>query len=368
MMILRKGRTKQILDSSIDSALLAVDVYNKPRTPFRVENYISLMIIAWTRLFHAYFYHTKGDVFYYKKENSNRYRRIDGEKKAWGLKDCMVEYKGLDERLDESVEANLFFFIKLRNKIEHRHISKEDVGLEIFGECQALLYNYESRLIEFFGNKYALNENLAFSLQFSRVRTDEQIQANKRMLSRDIKELKEFIEKYRSELDEDVFNSQEYSIRLIQIPKILNNPKKNVTAIEFVNWSNLSEDDKKNYEKVTALIKDKTVKVEAINPGKLRAGAVVHKIKEETVVKNFNHYDHKCLYYLFSIRPISEEKLDPFETNTKYCHYDEAHEDYVYRELWAEFLIKLINEKKTIQDKWRTRFRNRQKLDIKEYE
>jgi hypothetical protein len=221
IMPLRKGRTKQILDSSIDSALLAVEVYNKPRTPFRVENYISLMIIAWTRLFHAYFYHTKGDVFYYKKENSNRYKRIDGEKKAWGLKDCMLEYKRLGDRLDESVEANLFFFIKLRNKIEHRHISEEDIGLEIFGECQALLYNYESMLIEFFGNKYALNENLAFSLQFSRVRTDEQIQANKRMLSRDIKELKEFIEKYRSELDEDIFNSQEYSIRLIQIPKIV---------------------------------------------------------------------------------------------------------------------------------------------------
>ena len=363
-MPLRKGRTKQILDSSIDSALLAVEVYNKPRTPFRVENYISLMIIAWTRLFHAYFYHAKGDVFYYKKKNSTRYERIDGEKKAWALKKCIEQY----ERLDEVIKANLNFFIKLRNKIEHRHIRKEDIGLEIFGECQALLYNYESMLIEFFGNKYALNENLAFSLQFSRVRTDEQIQANKRMLSRDIKELKEFIEKYRSELDEDIFNSQEYSIRLIQIPKILNNPKKNVPSIEFVNWSNLSEDDKNNYEKVTALIKNKTVKVEAVNPGKLRAGAVVHKIKEETGVKNFNHYDHKCLYYLFSIRPISEENLDLFETNTKYCHYDEAHEDYVYRELWAEFLIKLINEKKSIQDEWRTRFRNRQKLDIKEYE
>ena len=67
------------------------------------------MIMAWTKLFHAYFYHTIGDVFYYKKKNSNRYKLIDGERKAWDLKDCMVEYKRLGERLDESVEANLFF-------------------------------------------------------------------------------------------------------------------------------------------------------------------------------------------------------------------------------------------------------------------
>ena len=362
IMPLRKGRTKQILDSSIDSALLAVEVYNKPRTPFRVENYISLMIIAWTRLFHAYFYHTKGDVFYYKKENSNRYKRIDGEKKTWGLKDCMVEYKRLGERLDESVVANLIFFIKLRNKIEHRHISKEDIGLEIFGECQSLLYNYEKILVRFFGEKYSLNENLAFSLQFSVMRTMEQDMASKKMLSRDIKEIRKFIEKYRSELTEGVFNSQEYSIKLIQIPKILNNPKKNAPAIEFVNWSNLSEEDKRNYEKIITLIKNKIVKTEVINPGKLKAGLVVDKIKEKTFIKNFNHYDHKCIYYLFSIRPISEEKLDVFETNTKYCHYDELHKDYVYQKAWAEFLIKIINENKITRKKWVDNFKKKEKI------
>ena len=368
IMLLRRGRTKQILDSSIDSALLAVEVYNKPRTPFRVENYISLMIIAWTRLFYAYFHHTKGDVFYYKKENSNRYKRIDGEKKAWGLKDCMVEYKRFGERLDESVEANLIFFIKLRNKIEHRHISEEDIGLAIFGECQSLLYNYEKILVRFFGEKYALNESLAFSLQFSVMRTMEQDMASKKMLSRDIKEIRKFIEKYRSGLSEDIFNSQEYSIRLIQIPKILNNPKNNVPAIEFVNWSNLSEEDKKNYEKVTALIKSKTVRIETVNPGKLKASDILEKVLENTSREKFGHYDHKCLYYIFSIRPITEENKDPFETNTKYCHYDELHKDYIYQKAWAEYLIKIITENKITHKKWVENFKKRKKLNIQEYE
>jgi len=362
--MLRKGKTKTILESSMDSALLAVEIYNKPRTPFRVENYISLMIIAWTKLFHAYFYHNKGDTFYYKKRNSNRYELVDGERKAWGLKTCMKKY----QKLEAPLRANLNFFIKLRNKIEHRYISKADKRLEIFGECQALLYNYETMLVQFFGKEYALNESLVFSLQFSRKHTTEQQIVNKKMLSRDIKDIKNFIEKYRSELKEDVFNSQKYSIKLIQIPRILNNPKKNVPAIEFVNWSNLSEEDKKNYKQVIALIKNKIVKLESINPGKLKPGYVVKKIKEETFIKDFNHYDHKCLYYLFSIRPILEENLDVFDTNPKYCHYDEVHKDYVYQKAWAEFLVKIINEKKITKKEWKKQFKNRQKLKLMEYE
>ena len=362
--MLRKGRTKKILESSIDSALLAVEIYNKPRTPFKVENYISLMVIAWTRLFHANFYHTMGNKFYYKQKNSIRYEKVDGERKSWELKTCINKHR----TLSEPIKANLFFFIKLRNKVEHRDITKEDIGLEIFGECQSLLYNYEKTLIKLFGEKYTLNENLAFSLQFSRTRSEEQKLASKKMLSRGITEIKKFIDKYRSTLGEDVFNSQEYSVKLIQIPKILNNPKKNVPAIEFVNWTNLSAKDKENYERLTALIKNKTIKIEVINPGKLRAGDVVKKVLENTSIQKFSHYDHKCLYYLFSIRPISEENLDAFETNTKYCHYDEAHDDYLYQKLWPDFLANIINKKKINKKSWKKKFKRRQKIDIKKYE
>jgi hypothetical protein len=362
--MLRKGRTKIILESSIDSALLAVEIYNKPRTPFRVENYISLMVIAWTRLFHAHFYHTIGDKYYHKLKNSNRYQKVDGEKKSWELKTCINRYR----ISSEPIKANLLFFIKLRNKVEHGDISKENIGLDIFGECQSLLYNYEKMIVKLFGKEYTLDENLAFSLQFSQTRSEEQKIASKKMLSREITEIKKFIEKYRSTLGKDVFNSQEYSVKLIQIPRILNNPKRNVPAIEFVKWSNLSEKDKENYEKLTVLIKNKTVKIETINPGKLKAGCVLEKVLESMAIKKFSHYDHKCLYYLFSIRPISEEKIDEFETNTKYCNYDEAHNDYLYQKLWPEFLARIINEKKINKKQWKQKFRKRQKIDIRKYE
>ncbi len=90
-MTLRKGKTKSTLKSSIAAALLAVEIYNKPRTPFRVEGFITQMIIAWTRLFHAHFNHTIGEKYYYKKANGH-YQIIDGEKKSWDLKTCLSKH------------------------------------------------------------------------------------------------------------------------------------------------------------------------------------------------------------------------------------------------------------------------------------
>lgn len=218
--LLRKGKTKSLLESSIDCALLAVEIYNKPRAPFRVETFITHMVMAWTRLFQSHFNLTIGETYFYKERNG-RYKLVDGEKKAWELKTCIKEYGNLSD----PVKTNLEFFIKLRNKIEHRTIDKDEIGLTIFGECQALLYNYENELIKLFGEDYAINESLAYSLQFSRLRTSQQKKASKQLLSTEYKDLIEFIKKYREHLREDIYNSQEYSIKLIQIPKISNSNK-----------------------------------------------------------------------------------------------------------------------------------------------
>lgn len=362
-MNLRQGKTKRTLENAIESSLLAVEIYNKPRTPFRVEGYITSMIMAWTRLFHAYFNHTIGNKYYYKNPNG-RYGLIDGERKSWELKTCITKYG----KLDEAIKSNLLFFIKLRNKIEHRYIDRDEVGILIFGECQSLLYNFENTLIDLFGEDYAINESLAFSLQFSRIRKKSQIKSSKKLLSKEVRELKTFIEKYRSTLPEKVFNKQEYSIKLIQMPKV-SNTSRNDLAIEFVNWSSLSEEDKSNYEKVTAIIKDKVVKKEAVNPGKLKPSDVIEKVNEE-IDFEINHYDHQCLYSCLRIRPSNYNDIndinDPFETNTNYCHYDEVHDDYIYQDDWASLIIEGINDGKLNKEEWRRKLKEREILVFEE--
>ncbi len=246
------NKSKQLLDCSIDAALLGVEVYNKPRTQFRSQNFIVLMIIAWTRLFHAYFHETIGDVYYYKRKGE--YDLADGERKAWELSTCIDKFG----KLREPVETNLRLFIKLRNKIEHRMALASETDTLIFGECQSLLYNYESLLLELFGPDYALHESLAFSLQFSRLRTQEQSKANKAALSREAQDILDYITKYRDAMPQKVYDSQEYSVKLICVPRISNTNRHDL-AIEFVKWQELDEGDKRKYAKLNAIIKERVI-------------------------------------------------------------------------------------------------------------
>lgn len=358
---LRKGRTKQLLESGIDCALLAVEVYNKPRAPFRVETFITHMIMAWTKVFHAHFHNTISDKYFYRVKGKNRFIIIDGERKTWDLKTCITKKSDLPN----PVKANLEFFIRLRNKIEHHYIDKDEIGVVIFGECQSLLNNFEEFVIGCFGEEYALNESLAFSLQFSRLRTEGQKNASKKLLSNEVKDLKEFIDKYRMSLSDETFNSQDYSVKLISIPKISNTSRSDL-AVEFVNWSSLSEEDNVDYNKLLAIIKDKTVIKEGVNSGKMKAGDVVEAVK--VVLNDFSHYDHKCLYTIFSIRPTGASKEeDPFNTNTKYCHYDEAHDDFLYQDFWSEFIISNIQNGKLSKDIWKTHFNQDVRLEIETF-
>ena len=358
-MKLRQGKTKNILKGSIDAALLAVEVYNKPRTTFRSQAYIVLMIIAWTRLFHAYFNKTIGDKYYHKKKG--RYQLIDKEeRKAWELKTCINKYEEY-ESLSEAVKVNLQFFIGLRNKIEHRNVSKKEVDALIFGECQSLLYNYENLLIHIFGKEYALNESLAFALQFSYMRHEEQKQASKNVLSAELQEIRDYIESYRSIFSEDILNSQEYSIKLIQIPKISNTNQYDL-AITFVREDEL---DPEIFEQIATIIKDKRVPVEAKNVGNILPGKVVEKVKA-TTQSDFNQYDHRCLYTIFSVRPPGKDS-NPDCTNSNYCHYDQVHKDYVYQESWVQFIVKLFEVHGVTIEEIRHAFTMDERWDINQY-
>ena len=359
-MALRKVKTKATLESSREAALLAVEIYNKPRIGFRSEGYIALMIIAWTRLFHAHFNNTIGDKYYYKLKNG-RFDIVDGEKKAWDISKCMKEYG----ELANTVRTNLEFCVKLRNRIEHRHVNERELDVFIFGECQSLLFNYENLMIELFGSEYSINESLVYSLQFSHIRTPKQTKANKSALSKDLSDIISYISKYRNELEESVYNSQEYSIKLLQIPKISNTNRADA-AIEFVRLDELNEEDKKAYEQITVITKDKTIKVEGANVGRLKAGEVLDRVNVRFTGFKLTHNLHVVMYKIFSIRPPNGSE-EPFETQTEFCLYDEPHGDYVYHESLVEFLIHFFQAGTLSPDWLRESLNNGVTLDINEY-
>lgn len=332
-------KVKQLLEKAQDSALLAVEIYNKPRTTFKSGGFIVLMSIAWLSLFHAIFERDK--VKYFHRKNG-RYVIIDGEKKAWELEKCVKEYyrdKNVPQR------KNLEFFIRLRNKIEHRFLPQLDS--DIFGECQAMLINFEEMLAKEFGDQYTINENLVFALQFSSILHEKQKEAIKIKESKEYKKIKQFIEKYRIDLDDSVKNSLNYSFKVFLIPKVGVHEKTSDVAIEFVKYDPNRPGEQEKYKRLLVAIKEKQVPMIGF-----RAGQVCEKVFNTLKDKmpngwKFKPSSHhvKCWRY-YKVRPPTSS-LNPEKTKQNYCFYNSAFNQYEYTQEWINFLINKLKNKKT---------------------
>jgi hypothetical protein len=319
---------KALVGKARESAQLAVETYNRPTATFRSGAYIVLMIIAWTSLFHAIFLR-KGTKPYYRKPNSRRYARVDGEPRRWELKECLQQHYKTDNPAERE---NLEFFIGLRNKIEHSSLAELDP--EVFGECQAMLLNFESLLISEFGERHAIRGGLTFALQFSRVAPKSQSTRAARAGSAAFKVVKRYVDAFRSSLSTDVQNDLAYSFKVYLVPKIGNNASKDSVAVEWIKYDPSKPEEMRQYEKVVAMIKPKEVQI--ANLGLLKATQVASQVATK-LSKRFTLYDHKLCYEHFKVRPPSGVP-DPWSCNAQFCVYDDLHKDYCYRPEWVEFL------------------------------
>ena len=249
-----RSRVKSLLEKSRESAMLAVNVYNNPGAVFRSGGFIVLMNIAWTSLFHAIFENRKISYYYRDPQDKRRYLRIDGEFKAWELSKCIKEYF-IDT--NDPKYQNILFFVGLRNKIEHRFMPSLDTI--IFGECQAYLMNFEEILTKEFGEDYALADTLLFALQYSRLRTEEQLNALRSMQTKNFRILKAYIDDFRKNLHSEVLSNPQFSFRVFLIPKPANHQSSADAAIEFIQYDPSNAEEMKKYEHIVTLIKEKNV-------------------------------------------------------------------------------------------------------------
>lgn len=320
---------RMLLEKAREAALQAVAAYNNPLASFKSGSYVVLMHVAWTALLLAIF-HKQRIKPYYRKRGSNRFKRIDGRPKVWELRECVRQYWG---GADNAVAQNLRFFIGLRNLIEHA--DAPGIDLDIFGECQALLFNFEELMEREFGSRYALNESLAVSLQFSKMRQPAAQQALRRLLRPVPQEIKDYIDRFRSSLSIDIFGDMAYSYKVFLIPNTGNHRSRDALAVEFVPYDPNSADQ---YDKLVALIKQQKQLVPALNVNLLKPKQVCERVAR-TINKPFTpSYHHVRAWRYWKVRPEADAQ-DPAATNSRYCVYDVAHKDYLYTEEWVQFLI-----------------------------
>ena len=334
---------KGCLTKARESALLAVETYNRPGTAFRSGGFIVFMVIAWTALFHSIFLRAGTKPFYHKIRNGRyvRYEKIDGENKAWELTECVRQFYRSE---NPAVRRNLEFFIGLRNKVEHRNMPQLDD--QIFGECQALLLNFESLLAKEFGDKYSLTESLAVSLQFSTITPEGKARAIRQLQSASYKSVSEYVKRFRSGLSADIEQSMEYSYKVFLVPKTGNHANSSDLAVEFIDVNGLDGGARQDIEQAITLLK--TRETEVANPGKMKPGNVAQKVQEHLGF-HFGPHDHTKCWKHFGVRPPTKSD-DPTRCKVQYCHYDIPHKDYVYTDEWVQLLAKTLSDPKKYKE------------------
>lgn len=335
---------KENLQKCHDAAIAAVDVYNRPGPRFRTAHFIVLIVLAWTAGFHAFFYKRSQKPWYTKKGNQpkgNRYVRVDGEPKHWELTECLRQFWGAENPPERK---NLEFLIGLRNKIEHRSTPELDPGL--YGECQASLMNLETFIVANFGDKHALMQQLAVSLQFGHVMPDEKRRAIKQASRGAAKSVREYVESFRSGLPYETLNSLKYSFSVFLVPKVANKRSAADAAVEFIKFSEANDEDLARMEKLNVLIKERHIPIanlDVYKPSQVKA-----KIQTR-LSHRFSLNAHAAAWNFFQIRPPSGSS-NPAATDSRYCVYDSAHADYLYTEAWIEKLVGELSDPVRFQE------------------
>ncbi|HID8401944.1 DUF3644 domain-containing protein [Serratia marcescens] len=320
-----------LLNKSKEFAMLGVSTYNNPLIKFKTYGFIINMTIAFTSLFHAIF--EKEGIDYYHKDRDGNTIFIDGEEKAWELKQCCDNYWQGEE---SAVKSNILFLVGLRNKIEHRFLPIID--LTCSGECQAALTNFENILTKEFGDEHALLVNLAVSMQLSRASLEAKIEALKQFQSQNYAVVREFMEMQRRELSDDILQSQEYRIKAFLVPKIGNHASSSDISIEFVNFRKLNEEEQAQYEQGIAFIK------EVQSPYVHKPSDIVEKVKETH--QFFNMALHTKCWKFFEARPNEMNG----EFKGRHAGFIKGYNNYLYTNDWIAFLKEQLAVEATLAE------------------
>lgn len=325
--------TAEMIRSSLDSALLAIESFNKPNTCFKTENFIILMINAWLKLLHAYLNH---DL-----QGSYREKNVD---KRLNRRKTISFRKSLEKVSQKKVittpaKANLEFCVELRDQIEHSYIRDKYMDVEYYGRFQFMVNNYELFIKENFGQAYLENYSLTFALQFSSVYyTDEQKKRIRQHLSRDAKSLIDHLQSYEQSIigQLGIDDIARYPISVGIYLKKVNNPEK-ADAIINILQDGVSDQDCDQVLKLLQTSSDR----EGWRPGKLVANVNLKLLPEKQITLNYLH----PISVVFKIKPDIKRKpkLQQDQTNKKFCFWHKSTEEFLYTQEYVDFLVNLFS-------------------------
>lgn len=320
-----RPRWWHVLQSSKDEAVLAIDLYNRWGQQRHLEAFIVHMSLAWLRLFQAKVEHDSGDLY----TRDSRGRRIRGEDGDWRTKPLAKLTSELFAANDPR-RFSLEFFTGLRNKIEHRY--EKDIASLVAGKTQAHVLNYERTLVDWFGSKESVAQELRFPIFLSSI-TDDAVEAVKRVAARVPRRVRQWVYDFDANLDPAVSSDQAFDFRILLIP--LTGTKTTADlAMTFVRLDDLDDEQRAVIDCAQTIIRDKQVPV--ANLDKYVATEVARAVAER-LGHPFSVTEHTACWKHFGIRPPSGSPT-PETTDAKYCVWDRIAKRHLYTNAWIKKL------------------------------
>ena len=287
-----------------EAMLLAVSVFNSPVLSFKSELFCILSNIAWTYMFHEHY--TRKNV---KIVKDNGFSLALSE--MISREDCPIS---------SGTKLNLEDMKTLRDKVEHSLLERSD---QLWGNLfQANCLNFDRVLCQLFGTKLSLQNELSFSLQFSKANLEQLKEIGKHDVPTGIAALnKEMLQnKTQDQLDDlDYQFSVIYSIV---------SASKSKAHIQFANPESEEGQDIAN-----VLVKHKAG--DDLYPHK---ATVVANLVRTAIGKPFPVDANTQAWKKHNVRPAGGQP-DPAKTNGIYCMYHKAHKDYTYSDAWVDLLV-----------------------------
>lgn len=323
-----------MLEGSRREALLAVDLYNRAASERSLEGFILHMHVAWLYMHHAKF--KRDGVDYRYRQDNGHFVRVDGDIKTWELARCLRE---AFPNPTSPTRCNVEFFIKLRNKIEHRYEAL--LATAVAGKTQAHVFNFEEVLTTWFGAREGLGDSLRFPVFMSSF-TPDAVEALKAAYSKLPKKLSTFIREHDASLPVAVADDWRYDFRIFLVPQT--GPKTEADAVmRFVREDEMTDEQR---DVVQTIVRNKSVPVQ--NLGLHRATAAANLVSDGLGVRFTTTGDHVAAWRFYRVRPDGGAS-QPELTDARYCIFDEAHWDYLYTDAWVAKLIRELADAETFQ-------------------
>lgn len=328
---------KYLIRKSKESALLAVEIHNKPLITFRIENFTTLLTIAWNALLQAILRKNGKEVFARNPDGS--YKTIDNDKMVMDTRSLMSEYFNADD----PIRANLEIIIELRNKVEHRaSIDDDKLDYVLFDYLQACILNYQDVLTREFPDDSSLGINFSLAIQFSNKIVGSQAKAITDSMSYEGRKVVEFIQSHSINFGDTIVNTDKFRFRLFLVSDVANNPHRDDIPIRFVK---INEKEVKTEVGPYVIGVREKVKVELVEVASQKIYRFLPKEVARRVKKvsgcYFTLYSHFLAWRRYGLRPIELK-----EHQCECCIYDPIHFQYIYSQKWIDFLIDKLKDPK----------------------